>query len=193
MNTLVQLSFLFLILASIPPFSCSQFLIPEGQSASLTVQRTRNFVGVVTVYWEVASDGTMDLTPTRGNLTFGEVHDTYIAQFLPPPSLPPSFPQPIPPSLLFSFPQNVREQSFQVAAVTDGIPELFEAFAVRLVSADGGGRIVDPQESRIAIQSSDDPQGVVGFDSYPQGIIINEGDQLMVRYADRQTDRQTAD
>ena len=147
-------------------------------------------MGVVTVHWEVASDGTMDLTPTRGNLTFGEVHDTYISPFLPP-SLPPSFPNPIPPSLLFSFPQNVREQSFQVAAVTDGIPELFEAFAVRLVSADGGGRIVDPQESRIAIQSSDDPQGVVGFDSYPQGIIINEGDQLMVRYADRQTGRQT--
>ena len=149
-------------------------------------------MGVVTVYWEVASDGTMDLTPTRGNLTFGEVHDTYIAQFLPP-SLP-SFLLPSPHSSFppfFSFPQNVREQSFQVAAVTDGIPELFEAFAVRLVSADGGGRIVDPQESRIAIQSSNDPQGVVGFDSYPQGIIINEGDQLMVRYADRQTGRQT--
>ena len=87
----------------------------------------------------------------------------------------------------------MREQSFQVAAVTDGIPELFESFAVRLVSADDGGRIVDPQESRIAIQSSDDPQGVVGFDSYPQGIIINEGDQLMVRYANRQTDRQQTD
>jgi len=55
-------------------------------------------VGVVTVYWEVASDGTMDLTPTRGNLTFGEVHDTYIAQFLPP-SLPPS----LTPFLLPSF------------------------------------------------------------------------------------------
>ena len=74
------------------------------------------------------------------------------------------------------------EQSFQVTAIADAISELFEAFVVTLVSVDGGGRIVDPREARIAIRSSDDPQGVVAFDSYPQGIIINEGDQLMVRY-----------
>ena len=69
-----------------------------------------------------------------------------------------------------------------MTAITDAISELFESFVVTLVSVDGGGRIVDPREARIAIRSSDDPQGVVAFDSYPQGIIINEGDQLMLRY-----------
>ena len=54
-----------------------QFLIPESSSPSdpmglvtLTVQRTANFVGVVTVYWEVEEAGRMDLEPTSGNLTF---------------------------------------------------------------------------------------------------------------------------
>lgn len=52
---------------------------------------------------------------------------------------------------------------------------------VNLVSTEGGGRIGDPYEARIAIQASDDPSGVVGFDSYPDGIIINEGDLLTFR------------
>ena len=37
---------------------------------TLTVQRTANFMGVVTVYWEIEDDGLMDLEPTSGNLTF---------------------------------------------------------------------------------------------------------------------------
>ena len=41
--------------------------------ATLTVQRTRNSVGTVTVYWEVGADGVDDLEPTSGNLTFAEV------------------------------------------------------------------------------------------------------------------------
>ena len=41
---------------------------------------------------------------------------------------------------------------------------------------------MEPSEARIAIQASDDPNGVVGFDSYPDGIIINEGDLLSFRY-----------
>ncbi len=40
---------------------------------TLTVQRTTNFVGVVTVFWEVSEDGRMDLQPTSGNLTFAPV------------------------------------------------------------------------------------------------------------------------
>ena len=76
--------------------------------------------------------------------------------------------------------QNVTEQSFQVRARDDGLPELFEAFVVRLTSADGGGRISDPREARIAIQSSNDPSGVVGFLFYPEAIIINEGEELEV-------------
>ena len=67
-------------------------------------------------------------------------------------------------------------------AIADGVPELFESFLVELVSADGGGRIVDPSEARIAIQASNNPNGVVGFDSYPDGIILNEGDLLTFRY-----------
>ena len=78
--------------------------------------------------------------------------------------------------------QGESEHSFQVRAVADGVPELFESFLVELVSTEGGGRIVEPSEARIAIQASNDPNGVVGFDSYPSGIIINEGDLLTFRY-----------
>ena len=63
----------------------------------------------------------------------------------------------------------------------DGIPELFETFVVTLLSTEGGGRIVDPSEARIAIQASNDPNGVVGFDSYPSGIVVNEGELLTFR------------
>lgn len=73
------------------------------------------------------------------------------------------------------------EHTFQVRAIDDGIPELFESFVVNLVSTEGGGRIGDPREARIAIQASDDPSGIVGFDSYPNGIIISEGDLLIFR------------
>ena len=65
-------------------------------------------------------------------------------------------------------------------AIGDGLPELFEAFSVTLVSADGGGRIADPREARIAIQASDDPSGLIGFEE-TGSIVISEGDQLMVR------------
>ena len=58
-----------------------QILIPESEGpddvngvATLTVQRTRNTVGDVTVYWEISEDGRMDLEPSNGNLNFREVH-----------------------------------------------------------------------------------------------------------------------
>lgn len=73
------------------------------------------------------------------------------------------------------------EHSFQIRAIDDGIPELFETFVVNLISTEGGGRIGEPREARIAIQASDDPSGIIGFDSYPNGIIINEGDVLIFR------------
>ena len=40
--------------------------------ASLTVERGTSSAGEVTVFWEVAEEGRMDLEPTRGNLTFQE-------------------------------------------------------------------------------------------------------------------------
>ncbi len=62
----------------------------------------------------------------------------------------------------------------------DGIPEPFEAFVIRLTSLVGGGRIVDPRESFVAIQASDDPAGVLGLEQFPEGLVVNEGDVLMV-------------
>lgn len=76
--------------------------------------------------------------------------------------------------------QNVTEQVFTVRAIDDGIPESFEAFPLRLVAIDGGGRIVDPQESVIAIQASDDPTGVLGLQQFPDGLLVSEGDVLEV-------------
>ena len=72
------------------------------------------------------------------------------------------------------------QQVFTVRAVQDGIPEPFEAYPVRLISIVGGGRIVFPQESVIAIQASDDPAGVLGLQQFPGGITVNEGEVLVV-------------
>ena len=74
----------------------------------------------------------------------------------------------------------MRQQSFRVRAVDDGIPELFEAFAISLRSIDGGGRITDPRESRIAIRSSNDPNGVISLQQFPQGLLVDEGTELRV-------------
>ena len=53
-------------------------------------------------------------------------------------------------------------------AIADGVPELDEFFKVTLVSADEGGRVVDPREVTISIQSNEDPRGLIQFDEYPQ-------------------------
>ena len=76
--------------------------------------------------------------------------------------------------------QGVRQRQFQVTAVDDGLPEVFEAFAVSLVSTSGGGRITDPRESRIAIRSSNDPNGVISLEQFAEGILVEEGDELAV-------------
>ncbi len=86
----------------------------------------------------------------------------------------------IPPTHTTQHTQPTASQSFTVRAVNDGLPEQFEAFSVSLFRTEGGGRIVDPREARIAIQSSNDPSGVVGFTAYPQGIIANEGAEIRV-------------
>ena len=69
---------------------------------------------------------------------------------------------------------------FTIEAVEDGIPEVLEAFGVLLVAIEGGGRIVDPRESRVAIQASDDPTGVLGLEQFPDGVVIDEGDIVQV-------------
>lgn len=76
--------------------------------------------------------------------------------------------------------QNIRQQAFTITAVQDGIPESFEAFPVRLVSVLGGGRLVDPLESIIAVQASDDPAGVLALEQAPEGVVVNEGGVLVV-------------
>ena len=64
-----------------------QILLPESEGpddtngvATLTVLRTRNTVGDITVYWKVREDGRMDLEPSTGNLTFREVY-THCSNF----------------------------------------------------------------------------------------------------------------
>ena len=74
----------------------------------------------------------------------------------------------------------MTQQTFTVRAVPDGLPEAFEAFPIRLVSIDGGGRLVDPRESFIAIQASDDPAGVLGLQQFPDGVVVSEGEEIVV-------------
>lgn len=69
---------------------------------------------------------------------------------------------------------------FTIRAVEDGIPEVLEPFVVLLVAIKGGGRIIDPRESRLAIQASDDPAGVLGLEQFPGGLLIDEGDIVHV-------------
>ena len=51
---------------------------------------------------------------------------------------------------------------------------------MRLISILGGGRLVDPQQSQIAIQASDDPTGVLALQQFPEGVLVNEGEVLVV-------------
>ena len=135
-------------------------------SASLAVERGTSSIGVVTVFWEVAVEGRQDLEPIRGNLTFEEVRrqDRFLevsVEFL---------------DLL----QGITQQSFTITAVQDGMPESFEAFPVELVAVMGGGRLVDPRQSIIAIQASDDPTGILALRQVPSGLVVNEGEELVV-------------
>jgi len=51
------------------------------------------------------------------------------------------------------------------------------------LTASNGGRLSAPQSASIVISASDDPMGVLGFDSYPLGIVVNEGEDLTATYA----------
>jgi len=155
-----------------------QILVSESSENSsgevtFTISRAVGLVGTTILYWEVESAGRMDLEPTAGNLTFLEVR---VHQM----------------DFLFcnncvcicvcvrAWLQGESRQSFSVTAVSDGLPELQESFVVRLVRLEGAGRIVDPREARVAIQSSDDPAGILGLDLVPGGLTIDEGDTVTV-------------
>ena len=81
------------------------------------------------------------------------------------------------------FPEGVTIQNFSIRALGDNVAESFETFTVTLVSASNGGRVFGTTQANIGIPTSDDPNGVVQFDSYPEGIVVMEGDQLSARSA----------
>ena len=67
-------------------------------------------------------------------------------------------------------------------ATEDGIPEVYESYTLFLLAASGDGRITSPKTASIAIPASDEPNGVIGFSSYPLNtIIVQEGDSFIVR------------
>lgn len=79
--------------------------------------------------------------------------------------------------------QGQSQGTFQIEAIHDGLPELFESYTVSLTTITGGGRISDPRTSSLAIPASDDPSGVIAIDKYPlDTIIVQEGDSFTVRY-----------
>ena len=39
------------------------------------MERSKSAVGVVTVYWEISSDGVNDLSPVNGSVTFQDVSE----------------------------------------------------------------------------------------------------------------------
>ena len=81
------------------------------------------------------------------------------------------------------FPEGVTVQNFSIRALGDNAAEGFETFTVTLVSASNGGRVFGTTQANIGIPTSDDPSGVVQFGSYPEGIVVMEGDQLTARCA----------
>ena len=81
------------------------------------------------------------------------------------------------------FPEGVTVQNFSIRALGDNVAESFETFTITLVSASNGGRVFGTTQANIGIPTSDDPSGVVQFDSYPEGIVVMEGDQLTARSA----------
>ena len=81
------------------------------------------------------------------------------------------------------FPEGGTVQNFSIRALGDNVAEGFETFAITLVSASNGGRVFGTTQANIGIPTSDDPSGVVQFRSYPEGIVVMEGDLLTARCA----------
>ena len=79
------------------------------------------------------------------------------------------------------FPENVTLQTLTIRALGDGEAEEFEAFTITLVSATNGGRIFGTSQANLGILASNDPSGVVAFDPYPEGIVVNEGETVNAR------------
>ena len=81
------------------------------------------------------------------------------------------------------FPEGGTVQNFSIHALGDNVAEGFETFTITLVSASNGGRVFGTTQANIGIPTSDDPSGVVQFRSYPEGIVVMEGDLLTARCA----------
>ena len=81
------------------------------------------------------------------------------------------------------FPEGGTVQNFSIRALGDNVAEGFETFTITLVSASNGGRVFGTTQANIGIPTSDDPSGVVQFRSYPEGIVVMEGDLLTARCA----------
>lgn len=48
-------------------------LVPEGSSATFTVERSRGTEGPATIYWSLSEVGRNDLNQSSGNVTFETV------------------------------------------------------------------------------------------------------------------------
>ena len=80
-----------------------------------------------------------------------------------------------------AFADGETTQTLSIWALGDGVAESFETFTVTLMSATNGGRVFGTSQANIGILASDDPSGLIAFDSYPDGIVASEGDQIVVR------------
>uniref|UniRef100_A0A1X7VF86 Staphylococcus aureus surface protein A n=3 Tax=Amphimedon queenslandica TaxID=400682 RepID=A0A1X7VF86_AMPQE len=66
--------------------------------------------------------------------------------------------------------------TFELQALEDGVPELYEVHSVTLTSIVGEGRLSHPLTASIAIPANDNPSGVIAFAEYTYDtVIIEEG------------------
>ena len=78
---------------------------------------------------------------------------------------------------VLQFAPSVSEQSIQLDLLRDGLPELEEMFAVRLIRTTGGtpgARLGSPTTTNLTVPENDDPYGVFRFTPTSERVEIGE-------------------
>ena len=107
--------------------------------------------------------GSRQLTLNRAGGTFGVVNVIYQARNMTAVGNGVDFDLGFDGNGTIVFLPGQTQASFNVTIVDDALPEIFESFSIRLVSALDGAVLGSATASVITIRANDDPSGIVGF------------------------------
>ncbi|XP_033109462.1 adhesion G-protein coupled receptor V1-like [Anneissia japonica] len=145
-------------------FATLSYIVAEGETFNVTIERTLPAVGLVSVDWQIQGTGELDPSQSFRNIA-GKV----------------------------SFGQGQLGQVISLYALPDETPEVNEEFVIVLsgVETEGvsstGAAELDPQGSvaSITISASDEPHGVFSFAQGSDEITVSEDQQTVQLFVDR--------